>query len=179
MRLQTPVLLVRRFDAAQGYAASGGTLRVSVLQETRRYQAVSLEAGRQAKEHGLDLIERHSDGFVQAARRYARTFASLNGTVTADDVRRWAEEHGMAPRHPNAWGAVFRGDFVHQGYTQSTITSNHARTIKVWRLRGEPKTHQPAPAASVAPRMASSTASRSPTPATDLFPDVGAGRRML
>ena len=141
---------------------------------------MSVEAGKLAKEQGLDLVERHSEGFVQAARRYARTFASLNGTVTADDVRRWADAHGLAPSHPNAWGAVFRGDFVHTGYTQSTITSNHARTIKVWRLRkddhrGEIRT----PAASVAPRMASCNANCIPTPAADLFPDVGAGRGML
>jgi len=58
--------------------------------------------------------------------------------VTSDDVRRWAEEAEDHPHHPNAWGAIFRGnDWTSLGLSSSEVASNHARRIFIWKY--EPK----------------------------------------
>jgi len=58
----------------------------------------------------------------------------MNGSVSADDLRRYADKHNDQPGHVNAWGSVFRGaGWRMVGRMKSTIPSNHAREIKVWR----------------------------------------------
>jgi hypothetical protein len=67
-------------------------------------------------------------------RAYAKTFARAHGEVSSDDVRRWAEQHGIE-MPSNAWGSLFRGlEWQHVRWQQSRKRTNNARRIQVWRL---------------------------------------------
>lgn len=100
---------------------------------------MSLETGKREKQLGLDLVTDHNQDFVAILRAYAEAFCLNHGTVTTDDLRDYADEHGLQPNHPNAWGAIFRGKrFVEAGRVKSRRTSNHAREIRRWALRLAP-----------------------------------------
>ncbi len=93
-----------------------------------------MSQGDMLKRYGLDLVETHNPDFVHLVRGYAKEYSLLNGHVTSDDCRLWANLNNIYPLHPNAWGAVFRGpSWSVVGRTKSRIPSNHAREIKVWR----------------------------------------------
>lgn len=94
-----------------------------------------MQQGQQLKQIGLDLVEDHNPDFMDLARREARRICYQNGTVSSDDLRQWASERGIEPKHPNAWGAVFRVGFKKVGYKQAAWPSCHARNIAVWALR--------------------------------------------
>lgn len=88
------------------------------------------------KEAGQALVESHNEHFVERMRAQARRLCAINGTVTSDDLREAANDLGIRPRHPNAWGAIFHGDeWRAVSYTRSKLVSNHARTIRVWTLK--------------------------------------------
>ena len=98
----------------------------------------SWERGHKRKEAGLDSVEAHNPSFVEIMRNRAREIVAKTGRVTSDDLRRYARVNGIEPDHPNAWGAIFAGkDWVQIGRTKSTLTSNHAREIRIWALRGD------------------------------------------
>ena len=103
---------------------------------TYKQRLKDLQEGKKAKERGLDRLEDSQGDFLTTIRAVARRIARQSGKVTSDDLRIWAREHNLAPQHQNAWGAVFRGSEWEQvGWTKSTVTSNHARSIRVWKLR--------------------------------------------
>jgi hypothetical protein len=96
----------------------------------------SLGLGESLKEDGLAQIEESNEGFVWEVRRYAELFCSRHGSVTSDDLRRYAIERGIAPNHQNAWGAVFRGGgWRVVGRKKSEFASNHGREIRIWSNR--------------------------------------------
>ncbi len=87
------------------------------------------------RDKGIAQVARNNEHFLKVARADATEIAERNGDVTSDDVRRvWL----LDPRHPNAWGAVFKGDkFTWTGqYRQSHIVSRHGGMQRVWRLAG-------------------------------------------
>lgn len=97
---------------------------------------IDLDEGLERKRRGLARVERKHFLFVEAARHIARRLARQFGTVTSDQVREEAARGGLAPQHPNAWGAVFKsGEFVRVGEAQSKLASANGRRISVWRLR--------------------------------------------
>jgi len=93
-----------------------------------------LKAGIAAKDAGQDKVQEHGEDFVEQMRTYAKTFADSYGTVTSDDLRKYAAQYCKAPHHPNAWGAIFRGKhWKSVGFTRSSFVGNHARTIRIWQ----------------------------------------------
>lgn len=102
-----------------------------------RVQATfNLDESIAAKETGQDLVGSHNRAFLVTMRQAARDIARRQGSVTADDLRRYAAQRGISPHHPNASGAIFRGaEWQSIAIRRSALVSNHARTIRVWRLR--------------------------------------------
>ena len=99
-----------------------------------------LQLGLELKEAGLDQVELHGERFVDWARRVAIAICRDKGVVNADEIRLVADNNGIAPHHPNAWGAIFRGkEWVPVGFMQSEHPSNHGRVIRTWRYEEEVK----------------------------------------
>ena len=91
------------------------------------------------KAAGLDRVEATHPDFVPRLRAAARAYAIRHGTVTADDVRRLADELGLRPRSPNAWGAIFAGrGWAKVGERPSAVLTNHGHRNPVWRLSETP-----------------------------------------
>jgi len=88
------------------------------------------------KAEGLDRAESGAGDFVPLMRKVAHRIATEQGSVCSDDLRRYAAEHGIAPSHPNGWGAVFRAGagFRLIGRRKSTWPSAHRREVKVWAV---------------------------------------------
>jgi hypothetical protein len=86
------------------------------------------------KEAGQDLVEASNGDWMGTIREVARVFSRGFGEVTSDDLRLWCDKNDCQPKHPNAWGSVFRGKhWVAIGLRRSTYPSNHGRRIVVWR----------------------------------------------
>lgn len=101
--------------------------------------------GDRLKDEGQELAERSNASFVRRMRRVAAAFVRRDGQVSSDDLRRYAARRGIRPRHPNAWGAIFRGTrwFI-LTRRKSEVASNHARWIIVWGLH-PPVVRRPEP----------------------------------
>lgn len=98
---------------------------------------MDLEKGKKLRDEALDSMEEFSQGWITVARRVAVTLAKNNGTVTANDVREVTEHMGVFPKHPNAWGSLFRGKIWERTGERvpSRVVTSHASEISVWRLR--------------------------------------------
>ena len=70
------------------------------------------------------------------AKSLAIDLAKLNGSVTADDVRREYEFRGRSwSELGNAAGSIFKGKHWHCiGFENSSVASSHARALRVWML---------------------------------------------
>ena len=87
---------------------------------------------------GLDVVEISNADFVRRMRDEAERQSKEYGSVCSDDLRTFAAARRIEPKSPNAWGAIFRGrSWRIVGRTKSTLASNHAREIKVWRWIGD------------------------------------------
>ena len=73
---------------------------------------------------------------LDRARDFAVEIAACKGTDTADDVSEWLELNGYPDLGPAA-GSLIRGpDWEFTGrFVQSTRKTNHARLLRVWRLK--------------------------------------------
>ena len=96
-----------------------------------------LALGIEAKQEGIATVEAHEGtDFLEVIRTYAVKFARTHGSVTSDDLRRYAMSIGWKPHHPNTWGAVFRDRrWKSVGRVKSKKISNHARWIHVWEWK--------------------------------------------
>jgi len=93
-----------------------------------------LMLGESLREGGLDSVEANNQSWIERIRAVARQISMASGSVSADDLRKWADKHNDQPGHVNAWGSVFRGaGWVVVGRVKSTTPTCHAREIKVWR----------------------------------------------
>lgn len=94
-----------------------------------------LALGLTRKKQGMDRLERSIDAdFIQIMRDKARAISEQVGRVSIDELRTWASEQGIVPRHPNSWGCIFRGaNWMHMGLTPTTIITGHGRRIIIWR----------------------------------------------
>lgn len=91
--------------------------------------------GESAKEEGKARVESHNQDFIESMRNLALYLAQTNGFVTTDQLHEWADSRGIAPRHPNAFGAIFRGpQWRSAGFVKSKRPSAHARMIREWVL---------------------------------------------
>lgn len=100
----------------------------------------SLFAGVTARDEGIDLAMASRNPLVDKTRRYLRALARdrTNRCVTADDAARYLASIGESDRAlGNAAGSLFRGpEWEPTGcWTASTRVSNHARMVRVWRLK--------------------------------------------
>lgn len=89
---------------------------------------------RRRKERGMALAADAAPALLDRARSYARSLG--RGSVTADDVSEWLEQQGLPDLGPAA-GSLFRGsewEFTGR-FVQSTRKTNHARLLRVWRLK--------------------------------------------
>lgn len=96
----------------------------------------NLDAAIALRDEGLRRVAENSEEFLKEARGTARLICEAKGTVTADDVRRGCP---ITPRHPNAWGAVFKSkEFEFTGaMRQSEVETRHGGMQRVWRLRND------------------------------------------
>ena len=98
----------------------------------RAYPALS---GEQAKQIAMFSHEVTSATFLETMRSRARSICLQFGTVTADDLREYADSICMAPPHHNAWGAVFKGnEWRCTAFVKSRLPSNKGRMIRQWTL---------------------------------------------
>ncbi len=93
--------------------------------------------GQRLKREGQEQVESKNWAFLNKMRWYAQTHAQRWGSVTSDDVRRYATSLGLYPTHHNCWAGVFRcPGWVCIGRQPSKLPSNHARWINVYRWEG-------------------------------------------
>lgn len=91
------------------------------------------KTGYKLKLEGQDRVQGNNSEFVATMRRVAKDIATKRGSVSSDDLRIYADDNGIEPESPNAWGAIFRGkSFIEVGRTKSVLSSNHDREIRVW-----------------------------------------------
>lgn len=97
-------------------------------------QQLDLFAGRKRKDAGLAMLEHRNSEWLRAMRRLAELIAVEHGRVCIDDLR--SRTHPL-PTHKNAWGAIFKDKCWRRiGFEPSSIPSNHARVVSVWRYEG-------------------------------------------
>ncbi len=94
------------------------------------------------RDRGIVRVTLNNATFIETMRGLLRMRCRTNGTgtVTADDAKQLADEHGLAPQHYNAYGAIFRcKDFEFVGMTISKQVQGHGNRIGIWRLRNNTK----------------------------------------
>lgn len=91
-------------------------------------------SGALLKAHGLALVEDSNASFVATMRELAKGIALVKGEVCSDDLRQAADQAGLKPAHPNAWGCILRGkEWREVGRKHSVLASNHYRKISVFQ----------------------------------------------
>jgi hypothetical protein len=96
--------------------------------------------GEQRKAAGQDrVLDGEPEEWKDAAYALLINLIRRQEEINSDDVRQAADAAGLdQPHHPNCWGALFgraakAGVIERSGFTKSTISSCHARTISIWR----------------------------------------------
>ena len=89
------------------------------------------------RDRGISKVAAKNQTFIETMKSVARMIARKNGTVCADDLRKWADENGHAPTSCSAWGAIFcrNPDFELAGYKRSEQKQGHANLQRIWKLR--------------------------------------------
>jgi hypothetical protein len=94
-----------------------------------------LDLGARLKEQGQKQVEEHNRPWIDWMRMQARFLAKKDGTVTTDDLQDIADWWNRHPKHPNAWGSVFKEGFERVGYTKSRRPKARCRVISVWKIK--------------------------------------------
>jgi len=99
---------------------------------------VRAEDGITSKAAGLARVEQTAPTFLFLVRLEAKRLSAKNGSVTADDVREYADSVGLRPPTKHAWGAVFseRG-WRQTGWVRSRRPANHSHRNPVWTWEGQ------------------------------------------
>jgi hypothetical protein len=94
-----------------------------------------LRLGENLKELGLNRVERTHDTWIVQARSFAVRESASKGSVSAVEVREWAEATGNLPDSEGAYSGIFRGrEWVATGQrTKSKHAGGHARLVDRWR----------------------------------------------
>lgn len=103
-------------------------------------QTYSLFAAQVARDAGMAQAASCRNPLVEMVRGHLRKLATdrADHLVTADDAYRYLTQIGESERAlGNAAGALFRStEWEATGcWTPSTRVSNHARMLRVWRLK--------------------------------------------
>lgn len=89
----------------------------------------------EAKERVLNDLANRNRLFLDLVRDEAARVAAASGSVTADDVRNFAESCPVQPTHRKAIGALFRDKrFVFLGEVVTTLVGTHGKKIGRWGL---------------------------------------------
>lgn len=98
---------------------------------------MNLSEGQRLKHEGQEKVDARNKRFLYDMRVYARAMSHSIGSVTTDDLRRYATGLGQYPTHHNAWGCIFKQKgWTVIGRQPSKLASNHGRFIAVWRWEG-------------------------------------------
>lgn len=104
---------------------------------TQTLSQLNLFRGQQKQSAGIERVAKHNASFLELMRGVAKRISLEQGSVSVDALRVFASERGLVPIHPNAWGSIFRGkDWKMIGREPSSVVSNHAREVKVWKWVG-------------------------------------------
>lgn len=96
-----------------------------------------LPLGLTAKARGRERVEATHPEFVPQMRVVAKWISREQGEVHIDHLRFEARRLGIRPRHPNAWGCIFKGPgWKKVGERASEWPSNHAHVSPIWRWIG-------------------------------------------
>ena len=95
-----------------------------------------LAASEAAKVGGMDSAAVGKSPALTLARAIAADLCRINGETNADAVGEiLAARHGIASLGPAA-GSLFKRGFIFTGRRiRSSRKSNHARELKIWRLK--------------------------------------------
>jgi hypothetical protein len=88
------------------------------------------------RDRGIAAVAGNNQTFIESARSIARMLCRQHGETNADEVRAECEKRGILPRHPNAFGAVFRSkEFIAVGDYISRQKQGHGNKCYRWGLR--------------------------------------------
>ena len=106
--------------------------------QTELFARPPAPSGEQRKRRGIKKVATNNRDWLVKIRAVAVRICKRCGSVSSDDLRRWADKNDCQPKHPNAWGAVFRGkQWVSVAFKKSETPSRHASLQRVWELRSE------------------------------------------
>lgn len=81
---------------------------------------------------------RKDQSWLDRIRQVAIQFATINGAVSVDDLRVWADENHMQPPYSSSWGAVFQSTVWKKvSQKNSSYSKSRSRKISVWALRSK------------------------------------------
>lgn len=108
---------------------------------------VMLKTESSLKAAGMESCARHYRDQLIKAQGIAAELARLRGTVTSDDVREEAVRRGLNLSFSKNWsGSVFRGkDWEVCGFMASKHAGSHGHTLRIWKLRNQPKAQTTVP----------------------------------
>jgi hypothetical protein len=91
----------------------------------------------QERDKGMKKAARAKSDDLLRAKIIAQNIAHFKGQVTADDVRKEYEYRGGNWSDlGNAAGSIFKGkQWQCVGFENSTVTTSHARALRVWALK--------------------------------------------
>lgn len=94
------------------------------------------EASEAAKDAGMQVAAEHRGSELELARAIAVELCRRDGETDADQVGQLMfERHGIKSLGPAA-GSIFKSGFYFTGRRRkSTRKKNHAREIKIWKLK--------------------------------------------
>jgi len=88
-----------------------------------------------ARDEGIARVAGNNQTFIESARSIARMLCRQHGETNADEVRAECEKRGILPRHPNAFGAVFKTkEFCAVGEYVSRKVNSHGNKLYRWAL---------------------------------------------
>ena len=99
---------------------------------------IGLFEGIKKRDEGIKEVAGKNSFVTGLLRIKAKEISRLNGSVSSDDLRKFADSEGLTVTTPEAWGAMVNGIFRERGWQligrkQSEIVSNHGREIKIWK----------------------------------------------
>lgn len=95
-----------------------------------------MQLGLALKAQGQATTEEHNEGWVALMRSEARRLGSAGSPVSTDQLREFAARVGATPKHPAAWGTVFRRDeWQVYGMKISERPEARGRMIRTWILK--------------------------------------------
>jgi len=91
----------------------------------------------QERDKGMLSAAEKRKEILYRARLIANRLAKINGQVTADNVRQeWEFRGNNWSDLGNAAGSIFKGkQWQCVGFENSTVTTSHARALRVWTLK--------------------------------------------